>query len=170
MPVNHPILHVDEDLRTSDALAELMMPHGYRLQAVDDPRKAFESIVDGGYWVVVLNVELTSIDAFELLKEIKAYNAGVQVIVISEMLSVEQLVQARTSGAEAVVLRPLQNHGLLLELLDETFRRLNRWRDMLDDVSHAQLPNGSAHRPTAPRSATTGRPHVSVSRVNEGVA
>jgi len=101
-------------------------------------RQLAPDLVDGGLleqWhrVVVLDVDVAEREGFELLRSIKRHHAGVPVIIVGnrQNLPLTQAAVACANGADAVCLKPIEDPQLLFEIIDDGFRRLERWRGAL---------------------------------------
>jgi DNA-binding NtrC family response regulator len=84
---------------------------------------------------VILDIDMPGINGLDLLREIKAYDGGIQVIMLTGMVSLSTLLQSFRWGAEACIFKPLGDLDPLLEALEDTFRKINRWWTALEELS-----------------------------------
>jgi len=73
--------------------------------------------------------------AFATDGEIKAYDGGIQVLMLTGVTSMNSLLQSFRFGAEACLFKPLNDYQPLCNALEDTFRKIDRWWDALEELS-----------------------------------
>ena len=129
------ILHVDDDPQFTRALAARLAIFGIEVRALNDPRHALEELALGQYRVVLLDLEMPHFDGLEVLHQIKTYDGGIQVIMLSEVVSTTTLLQALRLGAEAALFKPVRDVEPLVSTIDDVFRKLDRWWEALEELT-----------------------------------
>lgn len=129
------LLHVDDDPQVTRTVAARLARFRYHVVAQNDPRRAIGEIARGQYRVVLLDLQMKHVDGLELLKRIKAYEGGIQVILLSDLVPMTSVLQSLRSGAEACLFKPLDEIEPLVQAVDDAFRKLDRWWQAMDNVS-----------------------------------
>jgi len=90
---------------------------------------------------VITDLMMPGIDGIELLQEIKAkYGNRVQVIVITVSENLDNLLAALEGGASDFLLKPLSKE-VLIEVLQHTVLRIERWNQSLNMLINKQDPS-----------------------------
>jgi DNA-binding NtrC family response regulator len=131
----HLVLHVDDDPAILRIVQKKLTSVGYEVISIDDPRVAMERILETGVRVILLDIDMPHIDGLELLKQIKAHDGGLQVIMLTGMVTMTTVMQSMMQGAEACVFKPLDEFESLLSVLDMSFEKIDRWWNALYDRS-----------------------------------
>jgi CheY-like chemotaxis protein len=84
---------------------------------------------------MLMNLALPEIDGIEVLRHVKAFDGGIQVIVVTEMVPMSTVVESLRSGAEACFFKPLTDMSSLLQAVTCSFRKIERWWQTLDEFS-----------------------------------
>jgi DNA-binding NtrC family response regulator len=98
------IVDDDEDIRVS--LIELFREDGCDAFAVADGYKAIDAVKEEPWDVVLLDLKMPGMNGIEVLKNIKAINAQIVVIMITAFGTVENAVDAMKEGAADYVMKP----------------------------------------------------------------
>lgn len=129
------VLHVDDDPLITRLVAEHLGRSGYESEAVHDPLCAMQALVRGQYRIAILDVHMPQKSGLQVLQEIKQFDAGIQVILLTAMVSETTVIEANRLGAEACLFKPLSDPGQLIDAVDDSFRRCDRWWDTLRDLT-----------------------------------
>ena len=108
---------------------------GYQVTQFNDPAMALKEMMSNQWRVILLDIDMPGINGLDLLREIKAYDGGIQVIILTGMVQMNIVLQSFRWGAEACVFKPMDDIEPLLAALDDTFRKINRWWDTLEELS-----------------------------------
>jgi CheY-like chemotaxis protein len=129
------ILHVDDDPLITQMIGDMLRETGYEVTALHDPCQAVDKLISSNHRVVLLDISMPGIDGLNLLRQIKAHDGGIQVIMLTGIVSIGSVLQSFRWGAEACFFKPLRDKKPLLDALDDVFRKLDRWRGTLEDLS-----------------------------------
>ncbi len=129
------VLHIDDDPQVTRLVAARLKSHGYEVISLNDSRGALRELMQNQWRVVLLDIDMPGVNGLDLLREIKAYDGGVQVIMLTGVVSMNTLLQSFRFGAEACLFKPLADERPLLDTLEDTFRKIDRWWDTLEELS-----------------------------------
>ncbi len=129
------ILHVDDDPQMTRMIAARLQPQGYEVVSLNDPTEAIQSLLHNQYRVVLLDIDMPGVNGLDLLREIKAYDGGIQVIMLTGIVTLTTVLQSLRLGAEACFFKPLTETEPLLDSLAACFRKIDHWWASLEELS-----------------------------------
>src|SRR2546425_1194769 len=138
------VLIVDDDARAGDLLCQIFGAAGYPCRLVGDGGEALEVFKVWRPPLVVTDVLHPGITGIELLRQVRAVDGDVAVIVQTGAASVKTAIASLKLGAHAFLLKPIN----IDELLIATERALER-RQLLIERRERQRAHGQ--RQEAPR-------------------
>ena len=115
-PKAHSVLIVDDDSGHLTMLKTIVASWGYRVTAVDDGCKAVEKVKEGPFDLILMDVRMTVMSGIEALKQIKAYNPAIPVLIMTAYSSVSTAVETLKAGAYDYLTKPLDFEALQLTL------------------------------------------------------
>ncbi|MFA1285831.1 sigma-54-dependent response regulator transcription factor ZraR [Citrobacter telavivensis] len=101
------ILVVDDDVSHCTILQALLRGWGYDVALAYSGRAALELVRDHVFDLVLCDVRMAEMDGIETLKEIKALNPAIPVLIMTAFSSVETAVEALKTGALDYLIKPL---------------------------------------------------------------
>jgi two-component system response regulator HydG len=107
------ILVVDDDVEGRTAMLKVLESVGYKTLEADNGRSGLDTILEGGIDVLVTDLRLPVMDGVELLKQAKAADHELEVILITGHGSVEIAVEAIKEGAYDFITKPVKKAQLL---------------------------------------------------------
>jgi DNA-binding NtrC family response regulator len=128
------ILHIDDDPAVLRLVKGRLEQQGYEVISCSDPTEAEDLLLATNVRICLLDISMPQVDGIELLKQIKRYDSGVQVIMLTGLVSMNSVLDSLRNGAEALCFKPILNFEPLLELLDDSFRKTDRWRQTLEEL------------------------------------
>lgn len=131
----HIILHVDDDPQFSRIVERRIRKLGAEFIAISNPFEAINQIVAKNVRLVLLDIDMPGKDGISLLKEIKAHDSTIQVIMLTGLVTMGTVLSSYRQGAEACLFKPLTAIQPLIEALEDSFRKLDRWWDSLHALS-----------------------------------
>lgn len=95
---NIDILVVDDDISHCTILQALLRGWGYNVALANSGRQALEQVREQVFDLVLCDVRMAEMDGIATLKEIKALNPAIPVLIMTAYSSVETAVEALKSG------------------------------------------------------------------------
>ncbi|MEM6329238.1 MAG: response regulator [Planctomycetota bacterium] len=129
------ILHVDDDPSVIRLIAARLGEAGYRVESIHSPLEAMDALIAGQYRVVLLDIDMPHKSGMHLLSEIKAFDGGVQVIMLTGLVNVTTVLETMRNGAEACLFKPVDDPQPLIDAVADAFRRTDRWWHSLRDLT-----------------------------------
>jgi DNA-binding NtrC family response regulator len=147
------ILIADDQPDVLAALRLLLKGEGYQAEFVSSPAKVLDALQARDFDVVLIDLNYardttSGQEGIDLLREIRALDAALPVVVMTAWGSVELAVEAIRHGARDFVQKPWENERLLTILRTQTElgralrqgQRLEAENQLLRDGSRARLP------------------------------
>ncbi len=110
------LLVVDDDDSHRRTLIALLSEWGYAASGAEDGETAIALCKAEPFDLVVMDVRMTGVSGIEALKEIKAYNPAIPILIMTAYSGVENAVEAIKSGAYDYLTKPLDFDELKLTL------------------------------------------------------
>ena len=95
---NIDILVVDDDISHCTILQALLRGWGYNVALANSGRQALEQVREQVFDLVLCDVRMAEMDGIATLKEIKALNPAIPVLIMTAYSSVETAVEALKLG------------------------------------------------------------------------
>jgi two-component system, OmpR family, copper resistance phosphate regulon response regulator CusR len=134
-----PILFVDDDPIIHKVMSKYLKD--WNVTSVFSGEEALDHLERKNFVIVITDLRMPGIGGIELLEKIKAkYNNRVQVIVITVSDDLDDLLAALDGGASDFLLKPL-NEKVLIEVLQHTVLRIERWNQSLNMLINKQSPD-----------------------------
>jgi two-component system C4-dicarboxylate transport response regulator DctD len=128
------VLHVDDDPAMLRIVRNSLSTHGYEVISCQDPTAAQAIILRENIRVCLLDIDMPGQSGLELLRQIKKLDSGIQVIMLTGLVSMSTVLESNTHGAEAIFFKPLADYQPLLEALDDSYRKIDRWWRALQEL------------------------------------
>jgi CheY-like chemotaxis protein len=129
------LVHLDDDHQTQRMVAAYFAERGYRVTPVHSPTEYLARLPHRQERMLLMDLALPEIDGLEVLRRVKAFDGGIQVIVVTEMVPLSVVMESLRSGAEACFFKPLTEMDLLGQAVTCSFRKIERWWQTLDEFS-----------------------------------
>lgn len=140
MDRNRLVLHLDDDLSVVRIVAHELKKLGYQVISLQEPERLISVLLETNARVVLLDVDLPGTDGLQLLQRIKQHDGGIQVIMLTGMVSMTTLLQSMRWGAEACVFKPVTDFSRLAAHLAATFAKIDGWWRTLHELSVRRSP------------------------------
>jgi len=148
MHQNRTILHVDDDPSLHRLVDKTLSDEGYEVISIDDPTQALRKLLKTGARVVLLDIDMPEVDGLTLLKQIKEQDGGIQVIMLTGLVSMNTVLQSMRWGAEACVFKPLTNMQPLKSAVSAAFNKIESWWKTLHDFNDRKAQDSLSKEPT----------------------
>jgi len=113
------ILVVDDEKAICEILEEFLSLFGHSVTSANSGADAIEVVRRASPDVVFLDIRMPGMSGLDVLKEIKALDSSIRVIMISAFGDEETESMARELGADGYIQKPVDLPGLLVLLKDE---------------------------------------------------
>jgi two-component system response regulator HydG len=110
------ILIVDDDPGHLASVKMIVRSWGYAVQTAEDGDIAVDRVKSEPVDLILMDVRMTNMSGIEALKEIKAYNPAIPVIIMTAYSSVGSAVEALKAGAYDYLIKPLDFEVLKLTI------------------------------------------------------
>lgn len=129
------ILIVEDEQKIADTLKFGLSEHGYHVEVAYDGAIGQRIFDAHSFNLVILDVNLPGINGYELCKHIRRQDAGVMVIMLTSMSTLNDKVEGYDAGADDYMIKPFEFKELLLKI-----------RVLLKRTMAQQLPSGNILR------------------------
>jgi DNA-binding NtrC family response regulator len=102
------ILVIEDDKLMQEALTGVLESIGHTVHCESDGNVGFENFKQNEYDLVITDLRMTPIDGLTVIREIKAVNQDMPVIMITGYPTVETSVEAIKSGAADFITKPFE--------------------------------------------------------------
>src|SRR2546425_4286554 len=126
------VLIVDDDPKVREALQQVFTSAGYTCRLVGDGGEALEVFKVWRPPLVVTDLRHPGINGIELLRQVRALDGDVAVIVLTGAASVKTAIECLKSGAYAFLMKPIN----MDELLITVERALERRQLLIEHGEH----------------------------------
>jgi two-component system response regulator RegX3 len=110
------ILVVEDEAAIRDGLADVLVYHGYQVDAVGDGKQGLAKALSGRYDLLLLDVMLPGRDGFSICEEVRKFDRDQPIILLTAKTSDEDIVNGLTLGADDYVAKPFAIAQLVLRV------------------------------------------------------
>jgi DNA-binding NtrC family response regulator len=129
------ILHVDDDPQFLRIVETLLEARGYEVVSLANPHDVIDTLLRRQIRLVLLDVDMPEMGGIDLLRDIKAFDGGLQVLMLTGLVTTTTVMQSMRYGAEACFFKPLEDVDTLVEAIEETFQKIDRWWATLKELT-----------------------------------
>lgn len=115
-PAKPRILVVEDEAAIRDGLADVLVYHGYRVDAVADGNVGLQKALSGQYDLLLLDVMLPGRDGFAICNEVRKVDRDQPIIMLTAKTSDEDIVNGLALGADDYVAKPFSIAELVLRV------------------------------------------------------
>ncbi len=108
------ILIVDDEAGMQRLLSRVLERQGLTAVPVGSAKEALQLIASDSFDLVVTDIQMPEMDGLELLREIKAYDPSLPIIVMTAYGTIESAVEALRNGAYDFITKPFETDGIRL--------------------------------------------------------
>ena len=125
------VLVVEDDPMVGKTLVDLLALHGHPATRVESAEKGLETLADGGFDLVLLDVRLPGMNGFEACERIrKAHGPSLPVIMMTAFGDPVAVRRGYEAGADDFLNKPVDTPALILKV--RAFLRLKSLHDELE--------------------------------------
>jgi DNA-binding response OmpR family regulator len=129
------ILVVEDEAAIRDGLADVLVYHGYQVDAVADGKEGLAKALSGKYDLLLLDVMLPGRDGFSICDEVRKVDRDQPIIMLTAKTSDEDIVNGLSLGADDYIAKPFSIAQLVLRVKAV----LRRSRALADAASAIKL-------------------------------
>ena len=110
------ILVVEDEAAIRDGLVDVLVYHGYTVDAVGDGRDGLQKALSGQYELLLLDVMLPGRDGFAICDEVRKVDRDLAIIMLTAKTSDEDIVNGLSLGADDYIAKPFSIAQLVLRV------------------------------------------------------
>lgn len=130
------ILIVDDEEGITNSLVRYFRLLGYKADGVNSPVKALEMIHNENYMIVISDIMMPEMSGIEMLGKIKSFNGMIQVVMMTGVVTIENVLACLRNGANDCYLKPLEDLTVMKGAVDEAIGRLSKWESLIKQMIH----------------------------------
>jgi DNA-binding NtrC family response regulator len=132
MPAQHySVLHVDDDRSMTEFVRSVLAKRSIECTSLNDPQQALDVIREHNIRVVILDIDMPELNGIELLQKIKQYDGGINVIMLTGIVTQGTVIRSLRRGALACLFKPLSDPQELVNMVELAFSNIDRWWNSL---------------------------------------
>lgn len=137
----HKVLVVDDDKDLRMTVASALAESHYRVDTASDGEEAVTKVKAGNYQLVLMDVNMPRMNGLEALKEIKAYDPSIIVLILTAFSNIRDAVEATKQGAFNYLEKPVKAENLVY-MVDRALKAQTMVKDMSLSAPVFKLQNG----------------------------
>ena len=110
------ILVVEDEAAIRDGLTDLLVYHGFEVDAVGDGRDGLQKALSGQHDLLLLDVMLPGRDGFAICDEVRKVDRDVAIIMLTAKTSDDDIVNGLALGADDYIAKPFSIAQLVLRV------------------------------------------------------
>ncbi len=138
----YKVLVVDDDANLRLSVASALCEHHYHVDQACNGEEGVNKVQAGGYDLVLLDVQMPKLSGIEALKEIKAHDPSIIVIILTAYSNIPDAVEATKQGAYNYLEKPIKADNLAY-LVDKALKANKLVRNISMSAPVFKLPNGT---------------------------
>jgi two-component system response regulator HydG len=136
------ILVVDDDTDLRMSVVSALTDSQYQVDQASDGEEAVNRVRASQYDLVVLDVNMPRMTGIEALKEIKAHDPSIMVVMLTAFSNIRDAVEATRLGAYNYLEKPVKSENLVY-MIDQAFRSQNMVKSLSYSAPVFNLPSGN---------------------------
>jgi DNA-binding NtrC family response regulator len=136
------VLVVDDDADLRLTVASALSENHYTVDQARDGEEAVNRVRAGKFDLVLLDVNMPKLSGMEALKEIKAHDPSIIVIMLTAFSNVRDAVESTKEGAYNYLEKPIKAENLVY-LVDKALRAHRMVKNIAFSSPMIKLPNGT---------------------------
>ena len=107
---------VEDEAAIRDGLADVLVYHGYEVDAISDGREGLQRALTGRYDLLLLDVMLPGRDGFSICDEVRKADREQPIIMLTAKTSDDDIVNGLSLGADDYIAKPFSIAQLVLRV------------------------------------------------------
>jgi DNA-binding NtrC family response regulator len=133
--ITRHVMHIDDDPVTTRVVAAKLRAHGIESLELNDPRKALAHLLDHQRRVVLLDIDMPHQNGLDLLREIKRFDGGIHVIMLTGIVTQAMVLQSLRWGATECHFKPVTDAAPLVAAIERAFESIARFHNTLHELT-----------------------------------
>ncbi len=140
--MNEKILIIDQEPDVLKTLENLLVKQGYQVSSALRGEEAFGLVKSEPFQLVIMDIRMPDVDGLEFIKQVKNLDDEIEIIVITDSVSIKNAVTAlRDSGAADFITKPLDNIDQLFIAIDKALQKRYTHREIKALVTSLEQTN-----------------------------
>lgn len=110
------ILLLEDDITLNDTITDYLEENDFEVISIFDGEEAYESAYEQSFDLLLLDVNVPSIDGFELLSSLREQNIQTPAIFITSLNSMESFEKGFKTGCDDYIRKPFELKELLIRV------------------------------------------------------
>jgi two-component system chemotaxis sensor kinase CheA len=128
----YSIMILDGETAISDHLQKSLALAGYhQVETYSELANALEMFQKKKYHIVLADITMPELDGTEFLKKIREYDPLTQVIIMTSHSTMDTILTCLELGANDYIVKPFKSDDYVLEVVDYSIKKLERWREAI---------------------------------------
>jgi two-component system response regulator HydG len=136
------ILVVDDDAELRMTVASALTDGQYQVEQAADGEEAVNRVRAKSYDLVLMDVNMPRLSGIEALKEIKAHDPSIIVIILTAYSNIRDAIEATRLGAYNYLEKPVKSENLVY-MIDQAFKSQNMVKSLSYSAPVFNLPSGN---------------------------
>lgn len=128
------VLHVDDDPAILALVNRALAKRGYTTHSLPDPSQVLAWLSKQATQIVILDIQMPGKGGLELLQEIKKFDGGIQVIMLTGLVTIETINRASRLGADECFFKPMEDLDLIADAVDRAKTKKLHWWSVLREL------------------------------------
>jgi DNA-binding NtrC family response regulator len=125
------ILVVDDEPNMLRLLKTILTDKtGYEVDTTNNPLEVSKLLQEASYDLVVSDLKMPIMDGIDLLDQVKQFDPGIPVIIITAYGTIETAEEAVRKGAYDFITKPFRKEAILI-----TIKRALEWKQMQQELA-----------------------------------
>lgn len=125
---------MDDDPTMTDFVTQQLTKEGYDVVSINNPTQVIPMLIQKDCRVVILDIDMPQISGLELLDDIKQFDGGIQVIMLTGVVTTTNVLRSFRRGAEACFFKPIDDFQPIVDALEDAFGKIDRWWNTLEEL------------------------------------
>ncbi len=135
LPNRKTVLHIDDDPMFTRQIAAVLNKAGYESEMLHDPTQAVEVQRLGMHRIVLLDIHMPRRSGLQVLAELKKHDAGIQIIMLTGLVSEKTIFETMRLGAQRCFFKPTDNFQPLIDAVNEAWGISEDWWRTMHDLT-----------------------------------
>ncbi|MHC4975318.1 MAG: response regulator [Planctomycetota bacterium] len=138
------ILIVDDEQQITTLLSRHLRMEGYDVETSNDPLEAIEMVKKKNFHIVISDIDMPHMTGIDMLKEIRTYNGGMHVIMITGKITLSNVLDAMRRGADTCIFKPFKDLQVITDAVEDACNTIVHWHEILKTLQSGSFESAEA--------------------------